>query len=511
MDFKKPRLAEASSLCNLCVLLVNDVISGDQLSEPRWRVRFEPQKGNIRAAVNPHHHKIRNLEKSALQGCRLCCFLRDRLAASNKSRDASLRDFYHLQPGDLTDTLVVCRGKSANTLAGTTFYFFDRYSISELADAADLKYGALPWKSKNSSRHRSVSSKTMMARGTCPNPTSSTTLALLNRWLDDCKTHHKGCNRSTSKSPLPTRVVDVGTKDSDPFLYTSIGENADYITLSYAWGGDVLSKTIKSNLRERQESLPESTLPQAFRDAFIIARGLNIRYIWIDALCIVQDDLDDWLRESVLMCQVYENCTLTISATKSNKCESGFLQPRVNPEQEIGTYMDAVERPLHVRVAQSNVRQIQGPLNDRAWTFQERLLSPAVLHFTDDGIYWECKSICVNDSGARLNCNVELKAIYAPEEWSFGGGEKYESASGFENVWSGIVENYCKRTLTFPQDKLVALSGIAQRYQVRTNGKYVAGLWENKLMRWLLWQRSKTAAWGLQVFGQRSSVYRAPS
>ncbi|KAH9209450.1 heterokaryon incompatibility protein-domain-containing protein, partial [Leptodontidium sp. 2 PMI_412] len=284
-----------------------------------------------------------------------------------------------------------------------------------------------------------------------------------------------------------------------------------YITLSYAWGGDVLSKTIKSNLRERQESLPESTLPQAFRDAFIIARGLNIRYIWIDALCIVQDDLDDWLRESVLMCQVYENCTLTISATKSNKCESGFLQPRVNPEQEIGTYMDAVERPLHVRVAQSNVRQIQGPLNDRAWTFQERLLSPAVLHFTDDGIYWECKSICVNDSGARLNCNVELKAIYAPEEWSFGGGEKYESASGFENVWSGIVENYCKRTLTFPQDKLVALSGIAQRYQVRTNGKYVAGLWENKLMRWLLWQRSKTAAWGLQVFGQRSSVYRAPS
>ncbi|KAG4443220.1 hypothetical protein IFR05_001263 [Cadophora sp. M221] len=266
-----------------------------------------------------------------------------------------------------------------------------------------------------------------------------------------------------------------------------------------------------SNLRERQESIPESTLPQVFRDAFIIARRLNIRYIWIDALCIVQDDPEDWLRESVLMSQVYENCTLTISATKSNKCENGFLQPRDNLEQEIGTYLDPNERPLYVRVAQSNVHQIQGPLNDRGWTFQERLLSPAVLHFTEDGIYWECRSICVNDSGARLHCNVELKAMYALEEWSFGGGEEYESASGFEIFWAGIVENYCKRALIFPQDKLLALSGIAQRYQVRTDGKYVARLWENKLMKWLLWQRSKTAAWGLQVFGQRSSIYRAPS
>jgi uncharacterized protein YktB (UPF0637 family) len=133
-----------------------------------------------------------------------------------------------------------------------------------------------------------------------------------------------------------------------------------------------------------------------------------------------------------------------------------------------------------------------------------------VLHFTEDGIYWECRSLCINDSGARLSCNTELKALYAVEEWSYKEKE-YESASSFENFWTGIVQNYCKRSLTFPEDKLVALSGIAQRYQVRTNRRYVAGLWEDRLMHWLLWEKSKTAAWGREVFGQRPSIYRAPS
>ncbi|KAH7319131.1 heterokaryon incompatibility protein-domain-containing protein [Rhexocercosporidium sp. MPI-PUGE-AT-0058] len=511
MESNQPRLADASSLCDLCLLLVDDVIDEVGLSEPLWTDSLNGHDGDFFNVVNSHHVEIRNLEQSASGGCRLCQFLRECLAMPEWKLSVYSTDLYYIHPGSGPGTFVVCKGHSDCALHGITFYFFDRYSSSELADVGDLKYGVLLRKACNYWWYYGSSTAMFIARGTCPDPSSVTTLALLNRWLKDCKTGHKECKRSDLQAPLPTRVIDVGTKDSDPFLYTSLGENADYITLSYAWGGDVLSKTTKSNLRERQQAIHEATLPQAFWDAFFIARELKIQYIWIDALCIVQDDPEDWSRESVLMSHIYENCTLTISATKSSKCESGFLQARENLEQDIGAYLDGFKRSLFVRVAQSNVHQIQGPLNYRGWTFQERFLSPAVLHFTDDGIYWECRSMCVNDSGATLSCSSELKAMSIPKERFYGQVEEYESTSGFGNLWISIVEKYCKRTLTFPEDKLIALSGIAQRYQVRMNQKYVAGLWGNNLKYWLLWQRSKTVAPGLQVLGQRSRIYRAPS
>jgi hypothetical protein len=331
MDSSTPHLADTSSLCKVCVQLVNDVISGNPLGEDRWVIDYEPE-GHIRAVVNSHYHKIGVLEQSASQGFQLCCFLRDCLsrAKSGWYTWGSGSESYHLQPGDIYNTLEVCCSYFFGSVRGTPFYFFDRYTPSEMVDAADLNYGALAW--KRGFNYWNNSRKVAIARGTCPDPASSTTLALLIRWLDDCKTRHKECKRTTLKSPLPTRVIDVGTKDSDPFLYTSLGENADYITLSYAWGGDVVSKTTMSNVDERQKIILLTSLPQTFQDAIIIARGLKIRYIWIDALCIIQDDPQDWLRESVTMSQVYENCILTISATKSNKCESGFLQGRDTAE-----------------------------------------------------------------------------------------------------------------------------------------------------------------------------------
>jgi hypothetical protein len=122
-------------------------------------------------------------------------------------------------------------------------------------------------------------------------------LALVARWLSDCNTTHKRCPKRLP-AQLPTRVVDVGIAGSDPYLHLTTCEKAEYITLSYCWGGDVSSKTTKSNRYNRYKSIERSTLPQTIQDAITITRELGCRYIWIDALCIVQDDSVDWAREA---------------------------------------------------------------------------------------------------------------------------------------------------------------------------------------------------------------------
>jgi hypothetical protein len=113
------------------------------------------------------------------------------------------------------------------------------------------------------------------------------------------------------------------------------------------------------------------------------------------------------------MSQVYANSILTISATKSSGSEDGFLEDRAITEVELGTYQTSDEgeyRSLGLCVYQHG-HSMLGPLNDRAWTLQERFLSPAILHYTTTGMVWECKSLCILETGQLEGSNPILKAI----------------------------------------------------------------------------------------------------
>jgi hypothetical protein len=266
---------------------------------------------------------------------------------------------------------------------------------------------------------------------------------LIRFWIHSCELNH-GCQPKDAPL-LPTRVLKVELKDT----YLSIrllethGGKGQYLALSYSWGKTEILKTTHETLQAHKSGIPSKKLPQAFTDAIQIALGLGLRYVWIDSLCIIQGDFADWERESPKMAQVYSNAYLTVSAScalnPSEGCFPRTLMLEYTPMDNLST--GAKERWHHqnfipVKTSISFRRpsklffnkswmppsEIDAPtvyrignfgrkydplefesLSSRAWTLQERLLSPRVLHFTKEQMYWECKRCFMSEDGTRFD------------------------------------------------------------------------------------------------------------
>jgi len=138
------------------------------------------------------------------------------------------------------------------------------------------------------------------------------------------------------------------------------------MTLSHRWGSKHHLRLTKSNLGELQEGIMFWSLPKTYRDAAIVTTQLGYRYLWIDALCIIQDDPQDWLQESAKMCTIYRNSCCTIFAHTSSCDDDGFLEPRLDLS-----------------------RDSLSTINQRGWVFQERILSRRILHFAYGDVFFE--------------------------------------------------------------------------------------------------------------------------
>ncbi|KIW89158.1 uncharacterized protein Z519_10010 [Cladophialophora bantiana CBS 173.52] len=164
--------------------------------------------------------------------------------------------------------------------------------------------------------------------------------------------------------------------------------------MSYKWGEDHPLKTREGNLEERHKGITLKAFPQTLRDGVVIAKILGFRYIWIDSLCIIQGNKLDWFQQSEQMTAIYGMSALNISASSSGSNRAGTLRTR--PEQNL-----RVEVWSHSN-SHSNCETIyaggsikilnleEKELSQRGWVFQERLVSPAALHYTDEGMLCEC-------------------------------------------------------------------------------------------------------------------------
>jgi Heterokaryon incompatibility protein (HET) len=315
---------------------------------------------------------------------------------------------------------------------------------------------------------------------------------------------------------LPTRVIDVTYEN--PRLVESQGETSQYVALSHCWGK---SKTVVTNtctLSSRKKGIEFYSLPKTFQDAIIVTRRLGYRYLWIDSLCIVHSD---WQREAAMMGDYYGGAHLTISATSADGDHVGFLNARTLdtsnpvglmlnlPNGEIGTIF-VVLRPANA-VASAFYRDVeQSPTNTRAWILQERALSPRILHYGNEQMFWECRSFELSEDGS-----IHSRGLSGPQR-GFGAklwmltdsdhGLKTDDAR-HENMiryeWQTLVEAYAKRKLTRPSDKLPAISGLAHRAPAVFRSKYCAGLWESGVRRSLDWVVSNPS--------EPLEEYRAPS
>ena len=273
-----------------------------------------------------------------------------------------------------------------------------------------------------------------------------------------------------------------------------------YMTLSHRWGlpGSAKIKLTHDHIQSFCDNIDFSALPPSFQDTIHIVHSLGVQYLWIDALCIIQDFNEDWLREAATMSEVYGNSYLNIAALDAPAPKTGFFfERRIQVPEDVievevswtgdltaGRYfchgMNLYETSLDASA-----------LSQRAWFVQERQLAPRILHFTRDHIFWECDGFHAIDSLPQgIDAGVNLKTL-----WPLLPTEPLPDSSAVEllyDYWAALVKRYSTGDLTYVSDKLIAISALAKTMmrRIQAHGKedtYLAGLWKSDLKRGLLW------------------------
>jgi hypothetical protein len=320
--------------------------------------------------------------------------------------------------------------------------------------------------------------------------------------LHNCSSH-SGCPLPNGRL-LPKRIIALGSDNESLSLYEAFQDIGLYAALSYCWGkGSTLLKTTQSTLETFKDHIPWEKLPRTLQDAVVITRKIGLKFLWIDCLCIVQDSRSDWEIEATKMGQYYCNAFITLGASSSSDSQSGIFvnRPKISPPKEIrfkgsdAVLYSIVAQRRDTRLWPSPIWQL-GPLSERAWTFQEHALSARMIHFTDAEIIWECHSEMLSEDGhpIRNNSHGLIQELQ----------QKVEQDP--ENCWRLFVRAYSERSLTFLDDKLPAIAGIAAHFQQQTGFHYVAGLWRETLMVDLVW-----VSWGWEELDNPPSTVQAPS
>lgn len=302
---------------------------------------------------------------------------------------------------------------------------------------------------------------------------------------------------------LPTRLVEL---TSDPLglpkdstfprgiqciqirprlrLASELERSTQYMTLSHCWGNLSFMTLTQDNLTELRSQIPVADLTKTFRESMEATVRMGIRYLWIDSLCIIQDDEDDWQRESTTMGTVYEHAFCNIAAAKAFNGDEGLFTHRSQFDVKPCVFMNE-KAALWIRADEAIPKtETGGPLYTRAWVTQEYIMSHRILHFGRYQSYWQCleSNTCEMDYHAQLN--GELKTSLVQKDSPPQAHNLIESLD--YTIWRKVVERYTAGSLTYPaKDKLIAISAIAKK--LCTEDTYLAGLWQNKLPQQLMW------------------------
>jgi hypothetical protein len=341
----------------------------------------------------------------------------------------------------------------------------------------------------------------------CERNDSDEAFAKIRRWMKDCENNHATCRAPNTKF-MPSRVIDVGSQGSSDIICLVEPKVYDpYIALSYCWGTTKRSwlVTTKENINAHRKSIPQNRLPWTLFNAINFTKRLGIRYIWIDSLCIVQDDKIDWTTEAAKMSDVYFHATLVVSANSTPDCTipsfhdqhygSRYCQTTFRPRPGFGPCNEVYVRTSSV-VNHMNQGRVSRPRDSRGWCFQESALARRELQLTSFEMQWTCAEIekceCLESHPTPIT--GLLKALKASSRSYFKQPtNEHPEAEELYTIWRLITLLYTQRAFTNQSDKLVAISSLAHVIRsalTEAHGideTYLAGLWKGDLARGLLW------------------------
>jgi hypothetical protein len=367
-----------------------------------------------------------------------------------------------------------------NKLLSTNYFHGDFYTFTLGSDRAARHISARP-----------------MQYDTSPGATREE----IRSWLRNCGLH--ACCLPQQEASLPKRLVYVGSPNNHIKLVESLscGSVGKYAALSYCWGGSVAYFLTSTNIEQFKVALDTQALPRTIQDAILVARSIPVDYVWVDSLCILQDSIEDKDIEIAKMQSIYRHAHVTIVAANADNASQGFLRTLPDPTAlNCGDHVSTCDIPAHVsstvpfRIAQDDFGSIflqchyclmisisarVQPINQRAWTLQEQVLSQRLLIYTKNTLQWRCKAGIWN-AGNFLGLVVDTY-------WDTMLRLEVSESKLDLHTWLDAIRMFSYRKLSLPEDKLPAIAGLAGIFLDQFGPGYYAGLWQRDFLSQLQW------------------------
>ena len=339
---------------------------------------------------------------------------------------------------------------------------------------------------------------------------------LVRSWLSDCETHHHNPCQPTmmeEAKSVSTMFIDV----VDKCLVDGKLHGTDYVALSYVWGQVANLKTSKKDLLQFQTpgniSTSRSDIPRTIRDTMDLTRELGFRYLWVDSLCIVQDDHHTLQRNLENMGLIYANSVLTVVSTYGSDAESG-LRPSSGSSKSATEQLPVLHLPhirLQLQPETDNIEDITGAKwSSRAWTFQEAFFSRRCVIFGRETT-WYCRTVTFKESEieprpnpaaldpdlqeeVRLGLVLQYEVPESLPDFCLDVGSRFsvESDPGMWRTFGRIIERYNKRDLSIDTDITRAIAGTMSAFTKVTNQPLHYGLPIEIFNIAMLWQHRST-------------------
>jgi hypothetical protein len=314
-------------------------------------------------------------------------------------------------------------------------------------------------------------------------------VAMIEEWLTSCRRlHGVNCNPTWSEKLRDIRLIDVSTRQ----IVRHPERHCDYLALSYVWGGVVQQSYQLGSILDRQ--------PQTIEDAIAFAQILGKQYLWVDSVCIDQQDPADKIHQIGRMSDVYRGAYVTVIALSGESANAGL--PRLVSHARMYSQLDCCiedKRMVGLMPTLSELIWVS-PWGLRAWTLQEALLSPRCLYMSDFQIYFECNAMQCSESLDQTKSWVHQICRHSTpaQEWleaKVGSGvlrHPLVGGSGIKNnrliQYGSALILYSQRSMTNPDDALNAFSGILQDLEKQYGSEFFCGLPVPEFQWGLLWR-----------------------